>query len=205
MKYIIVTVLIAFAVIGCKPSKEIQQSRAEAFYRDNPLALAVKCAEEYPVKDSIGAATIDSIASAFNTNYQGLIDSLNFEAQRLTYILNHDTTILAAWYRDQIGALRDRIAALNSLYKPCQPEIIYQTKPVYRENTARAAAYSLLADNLKLDTALKGAEIRAVKARMIQCISEKETYAKRARNRLFGLIGLGAVMIGGGVLAFKLI
>lgn len=138
---VIAFILFVVAFTGCNSYKK-QLTKSTAFFNQYPNALAPICAKAFPVKDSIGATKIDSSHKAVNINYQGKIDSIQAVADALINNLNKDTVktnpcaTYAKNYEKTIAVLRNQVATLQTIYKPCKPDTIFKTSTVYRTDVA---------------------------------------------------------------------
>jgi hypothetical protein len=187
---------IVLSLPGCKPSEQVKRSRALQFYNEHPAEFAKNCADAFPVKDSIGEDVIDSIKTADNIDLSQWLNSLYTELDNLKDRFAKDTTDMARHYTDQINTLVARVNAVNREYKPCLPEVIYKTRPVYQENTARIKALGAQIDSLFQD-GIK------CKEREREALKQAEKYEKRASTRLWAIIAIGTVILGYVVLQIK--
>ena len=191
----VIILLLAF-LSGCKPSEQVKRSRALQFYNEHPSEFAKNCADAFPVKDSVGDEVIDSIKAADNLDLSLWLNSLYGELDALREKLDRDTNAMARRYTDQINVLVGRMGALNQHYKPCEPEIIYKSKPVYQENTARIKALGAQIDSLWQN------EVRC-KEREQEALKQAERYKKRASSRLWAIIVLTGVIVAYVILQIK--
>jgi hypothetical protein len=129
---------IATAVLfaSCSASKQ-----AHRYFDRNPHEFAGDCADAFPLRDST-AEKIGPVRQADNPNYQHAIDSVAQEVAHLKAQVQADTSLTAAGYRGQIGALEKIVKKLRDDYKPCKPDTLTVTREIYRENTARLVAES---------------------------------------------------------------
>lgn len=190
---IILFIVFAF---GCKPSEQVKRSRAIQFYNEHPGEFAKNCADAFPVKDSVGEDVVDSIKTADNIDLTQWLNSLYGELDDLKERFARDTTAMARHYTDQINVLVERVNAVNRQYKPCLPEIIYKTRPVYQENTARIKALGAQIDSLVYE------QVKC-KQSTEQALNEAERHKKRASTRLWAIIAMGVVILGYVVLQIK--
>lgn len=145
---------------GCNTYKK-QLAKATAFFDANPTALAPICATKFPVKDSIGKATVDSTHKANNKDYSKIIDSVSKRADSLYKAMHSQANnpsdpckATAKSYESKMALLYDEISALNHGYKPCLPDTVYKTVTIYQTNTAEVAVVQnqldVKVDSLKL-------------------------------------------------------
>ena len=172
---VIVLITASFLFSGCNTYQK-QLNKFNTFADANTAALAAKCVEHFPVKDSVGATHIDSSKKADNKNYQTSIDSLQQLADQLKAQIGKDTSSgnpcssVAKSYQTQISGLNAKITDLKNAYKPCKPDTVFSTKEVFRKDEAAltvcANNYNKLRDSLLI-----------VKANLV---TEKETSSSRA-------------------------
>jgi len=143
MKKLIALFVLCLPILLSSCNKELRnENKAYKYFRDHPEKLAAECAVRFPVKDSIGQATIDSVRPAVNVNQQPKIDSLQEFADLLLARLDAEVKSdhrppEIDQYKQEVQQLLKKITQLKKDYKPCKPDTVFKTKPVFRENTAR--------------------------------------------------------------------
>lgn len=142
------------------------QKNADKFYNNHPDALAAKCADKFPVRDSTAPVVIDSSHRAENENYQRTIDSLKYQADFLQGEINNikpgdvnaETYLKLQQVQAKADQLNKELTKLKNGYKPCLPDTVYKSTTVYRENTARVAsqASTITSQNEQIKDLKKG-------------------------------------------------
>lgn len=197
---ILLPALAGFFILGCATQKN-----AESFYAKHPEQLAASCAEKYPVKDSVGATVTDSTAKADNKDFTSSIDSANNAVESLVNAVNNakkrsvDSVSLAcldvvADYNRQIDQLETKandlagqVKHLQANYRPCIPDTVYRTTPVYRENTAKVAA--------------QAGQIAALSNQLAVMTASRDDWKGKAKFRWWIILGLGLII--GGAIAWR--
>lgn len=194
IKSVWIASLIACLAIIFLPSCNTYQKQLHTFKNfadDHPNELAPLCAKAFPVKDSVGATKIDSTHKANNVNYAGKIDSLQAIADQFKQRLLADTgksnpcASVAKNYQVQVNTLSNQVQALRAAYKPCKPDTVYKTTPIYRTDEAKIAVLQNQF-NVKSDS---------LKTTKTQLADEKETSA----SRLHWMLILGGVLVALGI------
>lgn len=186
-KFKIIAVLsVLLCLVACNTYKK-QLAKATAFFEANPKALAPICEEKFPVTDSVGKTHVDSTHKANNVNYQKIIDSLQNAEDSLQMQAYSDTgkenpcADQAKKFAAQLKTITARYNALANSYRPCKPDTVFRTTPIYMKDNAEIA---VLTNNLSVATdSLK--------------ITKHDLQAKTAQSktRLWWIIGLAGAMI----------
>lgn len=177
-------------IFGCSTRKK-EIERLHGLNYKYPEELAKDCALHFPNKDSVGAPVITH-QKADNINYQDKIDSLQYEADKLTWELTKaESTTGNDSLKIKVTRLTKQISDLKKAYRPCKPDTVNIKIPHYIENTAALEVcqnnYDGLRDSLTIvKTKLAG--------------SEKDNSSKIKYLLILG----GVVLVLGGLWLYKL-
>ena len=175
----ILLLIILIAMMGsCSVERKIRKAQAVAY--QFPDSFAKVCSTLYPPKDSVGKPTIQYLP-ANNQNYTSKIDSLSEALKEAEIRSSADTSEIGKKYRGEIGRLKAQVDALRKAYKPCEPDTLYVTNTVYRENTARVKDLEL-----KLASVTKDYNEMEV---------DRDKWKEIAQTRLYWLLGLGGLIV----------
>ena len=176
---VILILIILIAMMGsCSVERKIRNAQSVAY--EHPDSFANFCAKVYPPKDSLGKPVIQYLP-ANNQNYTSKIDSLSQALKEAEIRSSADTSEIGKKYRGEIGKLKVQVDALRKAYKPCEPDTLYVTNTVYRENTARVK-------DLELKLASKSKDYDAM-------VVERDKWNDSANKRLYWLLGLGVLIV----------
>jgi len=176
---VILLLIILIAMMGsCSVERKIRKAQAVAY--EHPDSFANFCAKVYPPKDSIGKPVIQYLP-ANNQNYTSKIDSLSEDLKEVENRSIADTSEIGKKYRGEIGRLKVQVDALRKAYKPCEPDTLYVTNTVYRENTAKVKS-------LELKLAYVTKDYNEMKV-------DRDKWKEIAQTRLYWLLGLGGLII----------
>jgi len=174
-----VVILVIAMLSGCGSlQKKINKAKLVAI--ENPDSFADLCAKLYPTKDSVGAPIIKYIP-ADNKDYQTKVDSLLALVNKLKSDNDKDSTEIGIRYKSQINNLYEQITDLKRDYKKCVPDTVTKDIPIYRENVAKIKS-------LELELEAKSVALSISEDKL----SEAE---KRAKTRLWILIGIGVLTV----------
>ncbi len=205
MKKIAIAMLAGIAVIlimilcsSCNTYQK-QLNKWTLFSDAHPNLVAERCAKDYPVKETVGATTIDSTHRANNVNYSKNIDSLQTAADALVQRMKKDSINgtqaaqgAVEYYKQQMTGLLNQISQLKQIYKGCKPDTVYKTKIVYRLDQAALTVANN--NNQKLRDSLN-----LVKS---QLKDEQDTSAKKTK----WLLALGGILLAlGAFTVFKIL
>lgn len=172
-------------LVGCSAQNKLERkiNKAKVVAYENPESFADLCARLFPVKDSVGTPVI-KIVKADNKDYSATIDSL-------TAALNQsESKVLdSTGYRNEISRLKNQVKKFKDAYKPCLPDTVRISTPIYKENTARVSYLNNKLNSMSIEKAL--------------IEQDRDKALNKARNHLNILIVLSAALFGVAWLAFR--
>ena len=176
---LILLLVILIAMMGsCSVERKIRKAQAVAY--EHPDSFSKFCGDVFPPKDSLGKPTVVYIPSN-NQNYTSKIDSLSEALKQAELKASKDTSEVGKKYRGEIGKLKVQVNALRKAYKPCEPDTLYVTNTVYRENTAKVKSLEL-----KLASVTKDYNEMKI---------DRDKWKEIAQTRLYWILGLGGLII----------
>jgi hypothetical protein len=139
--------LTAYVLSSCatveRAVEKHQEKKANRFFNEHPGKDAQRCADHFPLHDSLGQLVLDSVKKSDNLDHTGLIDSItsavdSLPLESLPFTGKIDTGSFRLVVVD--SDLRNKILRLKASYKPCKPDTLYYSATNFTVDGAAVAA-----------------------------------------------------------------
>lgn len=166
---------------GCKITQDVQRSKAEKYYRNNPDEFAQLAAEKFPATKSTIKIDTVYIQADMDSAYNHIINTAQDWIQRTQEQTYEDTTAAGIKYRADLQEAKNIIASLSA--HKLNPDTVRIEKEIEVADTKMIAANESLSD-----------ENAALKNKIDEVSKSEVDWKMKARKRNWALIIIGSVI-----------